>query len=946
MPVSARFSSLLLFRGFGALLGPLDWSLGHYQLSSCTAPHHTTEGRLREHVLPVFRLSLHLTDRYPLSLSLSLFLSSPKPTALSDLSLFLSSPKPTALSDLLSQIALPFSRSPGEDSACLGRPSGSARTCDAVTFLALSKTLEPSSKGFFFFFFFFSFPKQTLWLFPFRCVLSCGLWWDSATYSERRDALCFSQQSCRPEILIPSSSSPHLQPPFERTSHLSSDLETTRTPPSNRMASPRPKQSSYLTPPPDRPTTALTVETPQIHLVNRAGQARSPYVRAHADNLVAWQLWDDDMMRLARRSGRVVFLSIGYSGCHCESPLFDHVGRADQKKGCHVMARESFSNPAIARLLNAHFIPVKVDREQRPDLDRIYNTYVQATTSRGGWPLSVFLTPDLRPLFGGTYWPPGLARAPAAPTGPTGGATGGGTGNAAAGVGSVTMRPTHLSSSGPNAAVGLAAFGFEAVLAKMAHVWTTQRARCLAEADTVVDSLREFAHEGLVSREGLEATEDGDVLELDLLEQARAHLASKYDAEFGGFGLAGKFLVPAKLRFLLALGGMDRQVVRDVVGERDVQGAREMAVRTLRSMWRGGVKDQVGHGFARHSLQRDWSVPNFEKMLYDQAQLLNVYLDAYIVTRDAEFLDVAKDLIKYMTSPPLAKPGGGFFASEGSDSLPAAPSSSQQQRQQQEDQTSPIAIPHAAASAVGPSHRAPDVPAEGAYYVWTTRELSDVLGPTLGALFARRYSCSPHGNVPYDFDPADEFADQNVLSVSSSPADTLARLAHAGGYEGGAAGMRAVLAGARRRLREHRERTRERPTLDDKVVLAWNGLALGALARAGAVLAAVADDGEADEDAPFASNAAAAEAAARAAEAAYAFIRSEMWDPESGRLTRIWKDGGPVNRGLAFADDYAFLISGLLDLYEATGRSGILEWAEQLQGGSFCLHYKTALLTA
>jgi uncharacterized protein YyaL (SSP411 family) len=285
------------------------------------------------------------------------------------------------------------------------------------------------------------------------------------------------------------------------------------------------------------------------------------------------------------------------------------------------MARESFSNSAIANLLNTNFIPVKVDREERPDLDRIYNTYVQATTHRGGWPLNVFLEPDnLRPLFGGTYFPPARTTSTAGGSvsgrGPiaTGGATGGGTGNAAAGVGSVTMKPTHLSSSGPNASVGMAAFGFEAVLLKMIHVWKSQHKRCLTEANTIVARLREFAHEGLVSREGLEATDEGDVLELDLLDQARGHLAHKYDPEFGGFGLSGKFLVPSKLRFLLALDGMGREIVTDVVGERDIKQAKDMAITTLRNMWRGGIKDQIGHGFARHSVLRDWSVPNFEKM--------------------------------------------------------------------------------------------------------------------------------------------------------------------------------------------------------------------------------------------------------------------------------------------------------------------------------------------
>jgi uncharacterized protein YyaL (SSP411 family) len=629
-------------------------------------------------------------------------------------------------------------------------------------------------------------------------------------------------------------------------------------------------------------------------------------------------------------------------------------------QGCHIMQRESFSNPTIANLLNAHFIPVKVDREQRPDLDRIYNTYVQATTGRGGWPLNVFLTPEgLRPMFGGTYWPPGgsgISSHTSRAAGATGGATGGGTGNAAAGVGSVTMKPTHLSASGPNASVGLAAFGFESVISKMVHVWNTQKARCLVEANTIVDHIRNFAHEGLISREGLGDNEEGDDLELDLLEQARAHFAGKFDPEFGGFGLSGKFLVPAKLRFLLGLEGMDREVVRDVVGERDTKKAKEMAILTLKNMWRGGIKDQIGYGFARHSVQRDWSVPNFEKMLYDQAQLLNVYMDAYIVSKDPELLDAAKDLIKYLTSEPMANPEGGFFTSEDSDSIPAiVPEESHASAPEGIKTQAPIAIPTSTLSPPGNSGLSnsdltssssaiasdipSDTPKEGAYYVWTTAELLHVLGPTVGPLFARYYSCLEYGNVPGEFDKFDELYGQNVLSISSNPSDSLASLAREVGMS--LEDAEKLLMGARKKLRLHRESSRKRPTLDDKVVVAWNGLAMGALARSGIVLGSIGDaesaSGEQADalDKPFKSNKEAAEVAASAALKTMDFIKREMWDAETGKLTRIWKKGNLVNKGLAFADDYACLISGLLDVYEATGKSSVLKWVDALQSKSF-----------
>jgi uncharacterized protein YyaL (SSP411 family) len=333
-----------------------------------------------------------------------------------------------------------------------------------------------------------------------------------------------------------------------------------------------------------------------------------------------------------------------------------------------------------------------------------------------------------------------------------------------------------------------------------------------------------------------------------------------------------------------------------------------------------------------------------ESRLYDQAQLLNVYLDAYIVTKDPIFLEVTRDLIKYMTSAPIYRSGGGFLASEGSDSLSpdltasVSSTAGASSAPTQLTSTSPIAIPNTSnilisrATPNGQSSLSPDTPREGAYYVWTNKELFDVLGPHIGPLFARYYSCSPNGNVPYDFDPYDEFADQNVLSISSSPADTRFHLAQSGGYAGRAQDFYKELQLAKKKLREHRERTRQRPALDDKIVLSWNGLAMGALARAGVILNVVGETavGE-DADAPFESNKQAAEVATKAAEATLHFLQKEMYDAESGRLTRIWKQGRLVNKGLAFADDYGFLISGLLDVYEATGRSGILEWVEALQ---------------
>lgn len=234
------------------------------------------------------------------------------------------------------------------------------------------------------------------------------------------------------------------------------------------------------------------------------------------------------------------------------------------------MERESFENKEIANVLNSSFIPVKIDREERPDIDRIYMNYVQATTGSGGWPLNVFLTPDLEPIFGGTYWP---------------------------GPGSTTAYGEHI--------------GFLGILERIRDVWQNQQQRCLESAKDVTAQLREFAQEGTISRQG--GDDEADGLELELLEEAYEHFAGKYDTRYGGFGGAPKFPTPVNLSFLLRLGQYPT-AVQDVVGAQECEHAKEMVLHTLRAMNRGGIHDQIGNGFARYSVTRDWSLPHFEKM--------------------------------------------------------------------------------------------------------------------------------------------------------------------------------------------------------------------------------------------------------------------------------------------------------------------------------------------
>ncbi|KAL9580403.1 MAG: hypothetical protein Q9203_006318, partial [Teloschistes exilis] len=512
--------------------------------------------------------------------------------------------------------------------------------------------------------------------------------------------------------------------------------------------------------------------------------------------------------------------------------------RSPYTRGCHVMERESFASHEIAEILNSHFIPIKIDREERPDVDAIYMNYVQATTGSGGWPLNVFLTPDLEPVFGGTYWP-----------GPNH---------------SMSAQGTIISHT----------VGFLEILEKMRDVWTKQESRCRESAKEITRQLREFAEEGVHSRQmGEKNDEDG--LEIDLLEEAYQHFRKKYDNINGGFSVAPKFPTPVNLQFLLRLGQWP-QAVTDIVGEEECENAAGMVINTLRKMARGGIRDQIGYGFSRYSVTRDWSLPHFEKMLYDQAQLLDVYVDSFLVIKDPEMLGALYDIARYLTSPPMAAPTGGFYSAEDADSYPTQ--SDNEKR-------------------------------EGAYYVWTLKEFRTVLGDRDGNICARFYGVLADGNVARENDPHDEFISQNVLHVTTTPA-ALARQVGMPETE-----VVTILKEGRKKLRDYREKHRPRPALDDKIVVAWNGLAIGSLARTSAVL----------EDIDVVKS----RECRKAAEDAANFIRKELFDEKTKTLYRVYREGRGDTPG--FCDDYAFLIHGLIDLYEATFNETYLEFADILQ---------------
>jgi uncharacterized protein YyaL (SSP411 family) len=507
------------------------------------------------------------------------------------------------------------------------------------------------------------------------------------------------------------------------------------------------------------------------------------------------------------------------------------------------MERESFENDDVAEILNNEFIPIKIDREERPDIDRIYMNFVQATTGSGGWPLNVFVTPTLEPVFGGTYWP-----------GPA--------------------------SSTPSLALE-DQLDFLDILKKLSTVWHEQEDRCREDSAQILERLKEFAAEGMFGGKlGEGGATDSDGLDLEILEEAYQHFASTYDKKHAGFGAAPKFPTPTKLSFLLRLPNYPQAVI-DVVGADECAHAQQMALSTLKAMARGGIRDHISHGFARYSVTPDWSLPHFEKMLYDNAQLLHIYLDGFLASQDPELLGVVYDLADYLTIDRLAAPRGGFFSSEDADSF----------------------------------YRKGDAEKrEGAFYVWTKREVYELLPKLDAEIVCAFFGIKENGNVAPGNDPHDEFINQNVLSIRATPKGLADKL---GIKE---AEVVRVLKEGRRTLRSHRDRERGLPGLDDKVVCGWNGIALGALARTAAALMPFDD--------------ARARKYLEAAKQAAGFVRREMYNETSMTLKRVWRDG-VVGDTDAFADDYAFVIEGLLDLYGATFEVEWLRWADELQRKSY-----------
>ena len=500
---------------------------------------------------------------------------------------------------------------------------------------------------------------------------------------------------------------------------------------------------------------------------NRLAKEKSPYLLQHAHNPVDWYPWGDEAFEAAKKQDKPIFLSIGYSTCHW----------------CHVMERETFEDEKTAEYLNEHFINIKIDREERPDVDKIYMSAVQAISEgRGGWPLSAFLTPDRKPFFGGTYFPNEQ---------------------------------------------------FNALVRKISKAWGEDRANIDKSADGLTDFLKKRAAEDDAEDVGAKAFDN------ELLASALAQFKLGFDQDWGGWGGAPKFPSPSQPRFMLRLGNRlgDKEAIAQVL-------------LTCDKMWEGGMYDHLGGGFCRYSTDREWLVPHFEKMLYDNAQMVQLYLDAYLISGEQKYADIVRDVLRYVLRD-MTHPEGGFFSAEDADSEGK----------------------------------------EGKFYCWTKDELAKLLRDEENAAVVKYFGVTADGNFVDHSDP-DHLKDQNVFFIAGAEMDEAEK---------------AALVTAREKLFKVREK-RVRPGVDDQVLTSWNGLMLGAIARAGRVLG----------DPAYLA----------AAEKNLEFIRSKLWDEEEGRLYHRWRDGERDTAQLL--ETHAFFLEGLIDYYEVTLDPDQLEFATKV----------------
>lgn len=509
---------------------------------------------------------------------------------------------------------------------------------------------------------------------------------------------------------------------------------------------------------------------------NRLLYEKSPYLQQHAHNPVNWFPWKEEAFNKANKENKPVFLSIGYSTCHW----------------CHVMAHESFEDESVARLINEIFIPVKVDREERPDIDKVYMQVAILMTGSGGWPLTIFLTPDKTPFFAATYIPK-------------------------------NNQYGHK--------------GLIEILQQVKELWKYQQNKLLEQGNQLIDALQKNS-----------VNLNGEILTNEILERAFQEFSDRFDNKAGGFGKAPKFPSPHQLLFLLRYWKRTEN-----------EQALAMVEKTLQSMQAGGIFDHIGFGFHRYSTDKNWILPHFEKMLYDQALLSMSYLEAYQMTGKIIYSDTARKILNYVTRDMMSEEGG-FYSAEDADSEGE----------------------------------------EGKYYLWTEKELKDILDKDEFVFVKKYFNIETEGNLYKKGQPGEIFGNRNIFYKGlqeQTRADITKEIvvSDTGKWEK----IREKLYGIRAK--------RIPPDKDRKILTDWNGLIIAALAKAAQVL----------EDEDF------LEAAKKAAD----FIFRRLED-SSNHLLHRYSEGDAAIPG--FLDDYAFLIWGLLELYKATFSNEYLQKALDL----------------
>ncbi len=470
-----------------------------------------------------------------------------------------------------------------------------------------------------------------------------------------------------------------------------------------------PSIAAYSNPNENRIEFQVTKKHAAGEKANRLINEQSPYLLQHAFNPVQWYPWGEEAFQRAKDENKPIFLSIGYSTCHW----------------CHVMAHESFENPEIAIILNKWFISIKVDREERPDIDQMYMAATQEMTGSGGWPMSLFLLPDGSPFFAGTYFPPQPS----------------------------FQRP-----------------GFKDLLTTIHSAWNEKR-----------ENIQKIAA-GMVATLQKKTAQQSSPIEQDVFTRAYTLLAQSYNSETGGFGSAPRFPRPVLFSFLFTYYQTTA-----------TEHARNMALVTLDKMAAGGMNDQIGGGFHRYSVDRNWFVPHFEKMLYDQAQLGSSYVDAYQVTGEQKYATTARRIFNYVLRD-MRDTNGGFYSAEDADSD----------------------------NPYNPGHAS-----EGGFYLWKKSDIETKIGREHAAVFSYRYGIKKNGNVEHD--PAAEFKGRNILYHAATIKETAVH------FQKTEEQIKQILSDSKQTLLSARQQ-RTRPHLDDKIITAWNGMMIGSLARAGRVL--------------------------------------------------------------------------------------------------------------